>query len=318
MLALGVIALLFVQAPQPISVAAVSSEVAPSPSNTPQPETPMLSLHPTGTSTTAAPTSTPSLTPSPSPTATIPSRTPFPPTATRKPDNPTTIGHSVADRPIQVYRFGDGQRERLIIAGIHGGYEWNTIALADELIAHVQEHPEMIPKDVSLYILPNLNPDGEARSHGVDGRANERGVDLNRNFPALWQEDWPRNGCWDYGPITAGSHPASEPETLAVMSFVQGHNIDALINYHSAALGIFAGGQPPDPASLDLADSIAAVRDYPYPPIDTGCQFSGQLIDWASQEGVAAVDIELTNHTDTDFEQNLTILSTFLDWKNNP
>jgi g-D-glutamyl-meso-diaminopimelate peptidase len=224
----------------------------------------------------------------------------------------------VADRPIQVYRFGDGQRERLIIAGIHGGYEWNTIALADELIAHVQEHPEMIPKDVSLYILPNLNPDGEARSHGVDGRANERGVDLNRNFPALWQEDWPRSGCWDYGPTTAGSHPASEPETLAVMSFVQGHNIDALINYHSAALGIFAGGQPPDPASLDLADSIAAVSNYPYPPIDTGCQFSGQLIDWASQEGIAAVDIELTNHTDTDFEQNLAILARFLDWKMKP
>ncbi len=318
MLALGVIALLFVQAPQPISVAAVTSEVVPSPSSTAQPETATSSLAPTGTATTAAPTSTPSLTPSPSPTATIPSRTPFPPTATRKPDNPVTIGHSVEDRPIQVYRFGDGQRERLIIAGIHGGYEWNTIALAEELITHVQEHPEMIPKDVSLYILPNLNPDGEARSHGVDGRANERGVDLNRNFPALWQEDWPRSGCWDYGPITAGSHPASEPETLAVMSFLQGHNIDALINYHSAALGIFAGGQPPDPASLDLADSIAAVSDYPYPPIDTGCQFSGQLIDWASQEGVAAVDIELTNHTDTDFEQNLTILSTFLDWKNNP
>lgn len=228
------------------------------------------------------------------------------------------IGHSTADRPLEVHQFGHGASERLIIAGIHGGYEWNTVALANELIAHLQEHPNTVPAGVRLYVLPVMNPDGEARSHGVEGRANENGVDLNRNFPARWQEDWPRAGCWNYRPITAGEHPASEPETLAVMHFIQTHEIDALISYHSAALGIFAGGQPPDSASQDLAASIAAVSDYPYPPIDTGCQFSGQLIDWASQEGIAAVDIELTNHTDTNFEQNLTVLSTFLDWKLKP
>jgi predicted deacylase len=315
LLAIGMIVLIFAQATVPVSMAAITREVTLSPSSTRQGETATLTPSPTGTATTAVPTSTPSPSPTPSPTETIPSRTPFPPTTTPQPANPTTIGHSVAGRRIQVYRFGNGPQERLIIAGIHGGYEWNTIALANELIAHLQDHPDSIPDDVSLYILPNLNPDGEARSHRASGRANERGVDLNRNFPALWQENWSRSGCWDYEPITAGSHPASEPETLALMGFIQRRNIDALISYHSAALGIFAGGQPPDPASLDLAASIAAVSEYPYPPIDTGCQFSGQLIDWASQEGIAAVDIELTNHTNTDFEQNLAILTTFLDWK---
>lgn len=222
------------------------------------------------------------------------------------------IGHSVAGRPLEVYQFGTGLSERLIIAGIHGGYEWNTIALADELIAHLEEHPEEIPSGVTLYILRALNPDGEARSQGAAGRANENGVDLNRNFPAFWSVDWPRDGCWDFLPITAGTSPVSEPETMALMGFVQRHNIDALISYHSAALGIFPGGKPPDPASIQLAEAVAAVSDYPYPPINTGCVYTGQLTDWASQEGIAAVDIELSNHQETDFEQNLVILSVFL------
>lgn len=225
------------------------------------------------------------------------------------------IGYSVNGQPLEVCTFGSGDTVRLVIAGIHGGYEWNTIALADELIAHLEGHPDTVPPGIKLHVLRVLNPDGEARSHGFAGRANANGVDLNRNFPALWQAEWPRDGCWDYGPISAGPHPASEPETIALMNFIQAQGIDALISYHSAALGIFPGGQPPDDRSVSLAESIASVSNYPYPPIDTGCQFTGQLIDWASAQGIAAVDIELTDHQNIDFEQNLLILSRFLQWQ---
>jgi protein MpaA len=226
----------------------------------------------------------------------------------------TVIGHSVEGRPIEVYRFGSGPVERMIVAGMHGGYEWNTIALAEQLIIHLAAHPDFVPPDVTLLVLRSLNPDGEARARTVSGRVNANGVDLNRNWPALWQADWPRAGCWSYAPTTAGSGPASEPETAALMDFLSAHRVDALINYHSAAQGIFPGGQPPDPASLALAEAVAAVSDYPYPPLDLGCQFTGQLIDWASAHGIAALDVELTNHRDTDFEQNLAILSVLLNW----
>ena len=76
----------------------------------------------------------------------------------------------------------------------------------------------------------------------------------------------------------------------------------------------FPGGQPPDAGSLSLAEALAAVSDYPYPPIDAGCVYTGQFVDWASDQGIPAVDIELTNHQDSDFEKNLAILSVFLDW----
>ena len=42
---------------------------------------------------------------------------------------PSVIGFSLAGRPIEVYKFGAGQKEYLVVAGIHGGYEGNTIAL---------------------------------------------------------------------------------------------------------------------------------------------------------------------------------------------
>lgn len=266
--------------------------------------TPTLTLQPPLTTTSIPLT----ITPLPSTPTTIPA------SPTPEIPQPEVIGISVAGRPLQVYKFGNGPIEKMIIAGIHGGYEWNTIVLADELIEYLENHPEIVPPEQTLYLLRAFNPDGYARSTGFGGRANDNNVDLNRNFPSYWQAEWPRAGCWDYIPITGGTAPASEPETRALMAFVKAHEIQAFISYHSAALGIFPGGQPPDPGSLSLAESIAAVSDYPYPPIEAGCAYTGQLVDWLSDQGIPAIDIELTNHKDSDFAKNLAILSVFLDW----
>ena len=282
---------------------------------------------PSATTWLATETSMPALTAKPSPTArpSITALTSALLTATLAPtETPTPtprsqeffiIGYSVGGRPLEVYQFGSGPSERLIVAGIHGGNEWNTIALADELIAHLQAHPEIIPANVMLYILHDLNPDGEARGHGPEGRTNDHGVDLNRNWPANWQAEWLEEGCWTLRPVSAGKFPVSEPETKSLQLFLQHHKIDALISYHSAALGIFPGGLPPDKGSVRLAKAIAAISTYPYPPIDTGCQYTGALVDWASQHGIGTLDIELTNHTDTDFDMNLRILNVFMNWK---
>ena len=230
---------------------------------------------------------------------------------------PSIIGFSLAGRPIEAYSFGSGEREYLIVAGIHGGSEWNTVALANELITYINEHPDIIPGDAMLYIVRNMNPDGEARAHGVDGRVNNNGVDLNRNFPTdNWVADWNRDGCWIYRPTTGGAYGGSEPETRTVMSFIQSHDFTAAISYHSAALGVFPGGVPWEEPSKELAATLAFVTKYPYPPLDTGCDYTGTLADWAVENGVeAAVDMELTNHRDTDFDKNLRALRAFLNWQ---
>ena len=64
----------------------------------------------------------------------------------------------------------------------------------------------------------------------------------------------------------------------------------------------------------NLAEAIAEVSGYTYPPIDTGCVYSGKLADYAVALGIAAVDMELTNHRDTDFDTNLRVLEVLLNW----
>ena len=228
---------------------------------------------------------------------------------------PDVIGYSVEGRPLNVYTFGDGAHQRMIVAGIHGGDEWNTTTLANQLIEYLDQYPDVVPDDVTLYILPSLNPDGEARAHNKYGRLNRNGVDLNRNFPINWRADWNRGGCWNYLPSSGGTAPGSEAETQALMNFINNHKIEALISYHSAALGIFPGGDPWDENSIRLAESIAQVSEYPFPPLDTGCTYSGTLPDYAVLQGIAAVDLELTNHIETDFGMNLDILEVLLSWE---
>ncbi len=268
---------------------------------------------------TAVVTNTPTLTPSPTITATSISTLTLVPTSTFAP-TPTPpfweveiIGFTILGNGLEVYRFGDGPSHRMIVAGIHGGYEWNTVELAYELITHLQENPALVPEDVTLYILPNLNPDGYAASRGYEGRANANNVDLNRNWDAYWEADWPKSGCWDYLPITAGPYPHSEYEVHHLAYFIFQHGLDAVISYHSAGLGIFPGGYTPN--SLSLAETLAAVSPYPYPPERSNCKPTGHFVDWASSYGIAAVDVELSTHYSLDWEINLAILDKFLNWE---
>ena len=258
----------------------------------------------------------PSSTPAPTDSATVvPYVSPEPPPFM---EPPRQIGLSVGGLPIEVWRFGTGPVKRLIVANIHGGNEYNTFKLAEELILYIQENPEVIPPTVTLYIIPTLNPDGLARALGLDGRANGNEVDLNRNFPSNWSSEWGQSGCWNYRPLTAGTGPGSEPETQVLIDFVLDQRPTAIISYHSAALGIFPAETPyetPHDPSFALAQALADVAPYPYPPIDTGCIYTGTLPDWAASRGIAAVDVELTNGRDTDFDINLEILQVFLAWR---
>ncbi|MDQ2691056.1 MAG: hypothetical protein M3Y68_03410, partial [Chloroflexota bacterium] len=97
--------------------------------------------------------------------------------------------------------------------------------------------------------------------------------------------------------------------------FIRHREIEALISYHSAALGVFPGGVPWTADSKRLARALAEATGYPYPPVDTGCEYTGTLADWAVENGVgAAVDMELRNHRDIDFEENVKALQVFLEF----
>lgn len=229
-----------------------------------------------------------------------------------------SIGQSIEGKSLDMYRFGSGPIVRVIIGAIHGGYESNTATLVYLLRDDIKNGTIVVPEEITLYLLPIFNPDGYFDFlNQPEGRGNARSVDINRNWSVLWQPDWDRTGCFNYLRLTAGEQPFSEPEAIALRDFLLANKADALISYHSAMSAIFAGGQPePDPASDSLARALSAASQYLYPPVnDPGCQYTGQLIDWAAAQGIAAVDVELTDHQSNDILINRKLLEAFLAWR---
>ena len=293
----------------------------PAPSLPALPALPFLPFLHTGTPT---PTATATITPILPSIPSIPSTPTIPPTSTLTstplpPEGEAfSIGESIEGKSLDVYRFGSGPIVRVIIGAIHGGYESNTATLAWMLRDDLRKGTMTVPEDITLYLLPLFNPDGfYDYTNQPEGRSNAHGVDLNRNWDVYWKLDWNRTGCFNYFPVTAGEYAFSEPETQALRDFLLANRVDAVISYHSAMSAIFAGGRPePDAASDSLARALSAVSFYLYPPVnDPGCEYTGQLIDWASAHGIAAVDVELTDHQSTDIDINRKVLRAFLTWK---
>ncbi len=263
-------------------------------------------------SQTPIPTSTPTIRPSSTATA---SRTPSP-TASLIPQGLSTLGVSTQQWPLEVYRFGDGPTNLVFIGGIHGGYEWNTILLAYEMISYFQLNQDAIPPEVSCYIIPASNPDGQVQVVGhsgvflaeevgadtIPGRFNGAGVDLNRN----WDCNWSPTGTWLDRDILTGSEPFSEVENRLLRDFLLALPADGVVFWHSAAFGVYAGGCGDiyEPA-IQLAKTYTQASGYPFKESFTSYVVTGDATDWLSLVEIPAITVELENHYDLDWEENL-------------
>jgi murein DD-endopeptidase MepM/ murein hydrolase activator NlpD/predicted deacylase len=217
-----------------------------------------------------------------------------------------SIGQSVEGRSIEAYRFGEGRYKVVLVGDIHGGLEANTYQLAQELLAYFRAHPKVVPGNVSLWIIPTLNPDGLA----AGTRFNAHGVDLNRNA------DTDLDGCagndWSPTPYTVdgpepgagGPYPFSEPEARAARDFLA--DAHAVVLYHSRANAVFAGGCRDNAPSLRLAEVLAASTGYDLPEEGwVGYPVTGGFNDYLTDMGIASAEVELSNYEDTEFERNL-------------
>ena len=230
------------------------------------------------------------------------------PTATIEPM--ITLGFSVENRPITAYRFGSGDRIVVLVGGIHGGWEANTVTLMDEFRAHFTAHPADLPAVTSLVIVPALNPDGVTRGRTAEGRFNANRVDLNRN----WDCDWSPQAQWRDQIVSAGSAPMSEPETRALAAYLHRLRPAALLSFHSAANGVYRGTCDGDHGSALMTQIFGQAAPYPYQSSFTAYPVTGTLADWADGEGIAAADVELIDSTNTDFARNLRGVLAVLNW----
>lgn len=202
-----------------------------------------------------------------------------------------------------MYRFGDGARKLFILGGQHGGPEANTTELARNLMGRLAENPGDIPPNVSVFVMPEGNPDGLAA--GV--RQYTSGVDPNRNWGSSdWQSDaYDSNGR--FRPGLGGSEPFSEQETSALGNWMWRIWPDFIINYHSAGGFMFGGGEG---LQGELADRYAQASGYPRPTGGGGrsplpYRATGNLNGWARGVGMGGCLIELTSPSDPEFNRNL-------------
>jgi hypothetical protein len=276
----------------------------PTPTDTPIP-TPTATAVPSATPVIQRPTATPFPTHTPPATATTASR-----------GITQTIGFSAQNRPIVEYQFKNGPNHIVFVGGIHGGYEWNTILLAYEAIDYFTANPHLVPDSVTLHIVPSANPDGqflvtgsaarfsatEVISDTAPGRFNGNEVDLNRN----WDCEWQARGLWRDQWVDAGERPFSEPETIALRDYLMALRPRAVIFWHSALDGVFAAGCPETyrPA-YELATLYGLASGYPIYDRFDSYAITGDASDWLTTQDIAAMTVELANHSDTDWRQNL-------------
>lgn len=218
-----------------------------------------------------------------------------------------SIGYSVEGREIRVYRWGEGPVKVVLVGGIHGGYEINTIKLARKAVEYFDVHQEEIPSNVELYIIPSLNPDGDKRG----SRLNANEVDLNRN----WDCKWTANAKYRGKPVNPGKMPFSEPETAALKSFVDQESIDAVIFLHSA-YGSVSVGVCSENTKLaqKMGREYAEAAGYKFFGWGAFYPITGDGTGYFNSIGIPSIEIELTDHKHIEWNKNHKGLLAVLRW----
>ncbi|PIR38308.1 MAG: hypothetical protein COV34_01730 [Candidatus Zambryskibacteria bacterium CG10_big_fil_rev_8_21_14_0_10_42_12] len=238
------------------------------------------------------------------------------------------IGTSVEGREIEAISFGNGERKLLFVGGIHGGYEWNSVYLAYRAIDYLKENPMIVPADVQVTIIPNLNPDGlyigigaEGRfdpnttpsiEETVSGRFNANDVDLNRNFDCKWQP----SATWRSATISAGDAPFSEPEARILRDYILETNPDLVTFWHSQGGAVYGAECEEEilPATKQAVDLYATASGYSGHDVFDAYPVTGDAEAWLASIGIPAITVELETHETIEWNQNLAGIKALLQY----
>jgi hypothetical protein len=241
----------------------------------------------------------------------------------------SVLGTSAGGNDITAYHFGEGDTEILLVGGVHGGYSWSTAALGFELVDYYTANETEIPENISLTIIPVMNPDGLDAAVGtagrfsttlaqqvdletrITGRFNNNEVDLNRNFDC----EWSATGTWQSRSVSGGSAPFSEPEAVAVRDYILESDPEAAIVWFSSEGRVYpsACNDTPSEASVALAATFATAADYPAEAEFDAYAITGDMVNWMAGQSIPAISVLLTAHNQTEFNQNQAGVAAVLD-----
>lgn len=233
-----------------------------------------------------------------------------------------SIGQSELGKELLTVKIGNGQKTLYYNAAFHAN-EWITTPV---LLKFIEDYAAAIVSDgnifgvkamslsaeYTLYLTPMVNPDGVdlvtgAISHGEiydnavkiandypsipfpDGwNANINGIDLNLQFPALWEKA--KETKYNEGFISPapkefpGNTPLSEPESRAVFDFTKRNDFLLTLSYHTQGELIywkFDDFFPP--LSYEIATRLSSVSGYSLDLTPENSDFAGYK-DWFIKE----------------------------------
>ncbi len=222
------------------------------------------------------------------------------------------IGQSVDGRNIYAVKLGKGKTE-IMINGSHHAREYITTNLLMEMIdvyayaysknLRVDGYPvRSILNNASIWFVPMVNPDGVTlvqKGHRsaknpayvlkLNGgstnfaawKANIRGVDLNRQYPADWYRiagNTGRPSPQNY----KGPRPLNEPEAKAMVNFTLSRNFKTAVSYHSSGEIIYWHFNTPKQHEVrdrKIASMIASKTGYRLVPPSNNPS-GGGFTDW--------------------------------------
>ncbi|WP_339146875.1 MULTISPECIES: M14 family metallopeptidase [unclassified Sutcliffiella] len=227
----------------------------------------------------------------------------------------TSAGQSVMGKPLHHIKIGKGTKKVHWNGSFHAN-EWITSAvimnlLNDYLLALTNGVPlrglPCLPlyEGTELSIVPMVNPDGvdlvlngvpnekpfkemvkkinQDRADFMGWKANIRGVDLNKHFPANWMVEKERKeekvpSPRDY----PGDTPLTEPEAQAMRELAAKENFDRVIAVHTQGEEFYwgyEGLEPPDSERIAIEfEHVSTYKSVQY--VDSHAGFK----DWFIQE----------------------------------
>ncbi len=230
-----------------------------------------------------------------------------------------TVTTTAYGRRVSVLRMGEGARSVLYNASHHAN-EWITTPV---LLNFLEEYAEAVSQNrtifgmdaqtlfhqTQLYLVPMVNPDGvdlvtgaiaEGSGQYNDAqniaayfpaipfpqgwKANLKGVDLNLNYPAQWEQarenkyalGFDRPAPRDF----VGQAPLDQPESAAMVALTQEVNPRLTLSYHSQGEVIywkFLDIEPPE--AEGIGQSFARVSGYLLEDTPYASGFAGYK-DW--------------------------------------
>ncbi|WP_099158295.1 M14 family metallopeptidase [Virgibacillus ndiopensis] len=225
-----------------------------------------------------------------------------------------SIGQSVLGKELVEIKVGNGKKQVHLNGSFHAN-EWITTPVIMQFLNQYAMSLTnnisirgiyMLPLyiDTTLSLVPMVNPDGVnlvlngSAAAGIyqqevrqinnycddfsNWKANIKGVDLNKQFPALWEVEAARKPTSPEPRDFPGHKPFSEPESIAMAELARTRKFDRLNAFHTQGKEIYWGfeGYTP-PTSKIIVEEYKRVSGYlPVRYIDNYAGYK----DWYMQE----------------------------------